>query len=294
MVNIVDLYALFGELAGLDDVQAEVPRPIDAMPMLPYVREPAHPGIRLWNYSEVGTNLQALGAVNPPCVIGGTCTQIPVTKSVCEDNNGVWWGAGADDPSTAGIPAGGYQYCCQVNAFLAQAGQDPLYIAPLSSAAIRNDRYKLVENSGKNYVSAEEPCVDQTEVELYEIDQAVPEPELDESGLALPLDELTAEQQRNYNVLAKQLAVLRASQPACPGDGNIDLRVDARDLADWKRYAEGSDQSSVYDLNIDGLTDEADQAIIQQNLGLECRPPAPTPSPAPTGGPAASTPTPAP
>jgi arylsulfatase A-like enzyme len=35
MVNIADLYALFGEIAGIEDVQRAVPRPIDAVPMLP-------------------------------------------------------------------------------------------------------------------------------------------------------------------------------------------------------------------------------------------------------------------
>ena len=40
MVNIADLYALFGEIAGIEDVRRAVPRPIDAAPMLPYLVNP--------------------------------------------------------------------------------------------------------------------------------------------------------------------------------------------------------------------------------------------------------------
>ena len=89
MVNVADLFALFGEIAGIDDVRQAVPRPIDSVPMLPYVVNPHQASIRTWNFSQVGTNLQANGAINGPCVISGGCTQIPVSKSVCEDNNGV-------------------------------------------------------------------------------------------------------------------------------------------------------------------------------------------------------------
>jgi tetrapyrrole methylase family protein/MazG family protein len=60
--------------------------------------------------------------------------------------------------------------------------------SPLSAVAIRNDHYKIVENSGKAYVSAEVPCQDQTDTEFYEINEAVPEPKLDEAGTQLPLD----------------------------------------------------------------------------------------------------------
>ncbi|MFM8409226.1 MAG: hypothetical protein ACKOCT_03045, partial [Alphaproteobacteria bacterium] len=57
----------------------------------------------------------------------------------------------------------------------------------------------------------------------------------------------------------------------CPGDGNIDLVVDEKDLEDWRLYAESTGLSSWYDLNLDGLTNEADRAIIVQHLGTDCR-----------------------
>lgn len=270
MVNLVDLYALFGEIAGIEDVRAEVPRPIDAMPMLPYLRNPQQRSIRAWNYTEVGINLQIGGVPNQPCVISGGCTQIPVSKSVCEDNNGVWWGAGADAPETEGIPAEGYTYCCQVNAFLAAEGQ-PLYsITPLVSVGIRNDRYKIVQNEYNAYVSQEQPCVETTEAEFYAINEDVPQPRLDYEGTNFPLDDLTDVQQANYDALSAQLQAIRDSVPDCPGDGNSDLMVDDLDLDDWQSFADGSGLSSWYDFNLDGLTNDEDKATIDDNLGLVC------------------------
>lgn len=299
MVNVADLYSLFGEIAGIPDVRAAVPRPIDAMPLLPYLQDPAQPAIRSWNYTEVGPNLQANGAVNAPCTISSSCSQIPVTASVCTDNNGVWWGPGATDPITAGIPKEGFTYCCEVNAFRAAQGQ-PLYsIPPLTAIAIRDEAYKLVENNWNNYVSPEQPCVNTTVTEFYAIDEAVPEPQLDRAGSELPLDALTPEQQARYDALTAELAALRASVAACPGDGNIDYVVDDKDLVDWARYAHNTSGSSVYDLDLDGHTNLADEAIIRANLGRDCRGnPAPTveptvaPTGAPSGAPATATGTP--
>jgi hypothetical protein len=273
MVNIADLFALFGEIAGVRDVRAAVPRPIDAAPLLPYLQNPDQGPIREWNYTQVGPNLQANGAINGPCTIGATCTQIPVTKSVCEDNNGTWYGEGSTVP---GVPEEGFTYCCEVNAFVVGEGCStppcvPFLIAPLYSLAIRNDRYKIVQNSVNAYVSQDHPCVETTTTEFYEIDEAVPLPKLDRAGTALPLHSLTPLQRRNFDALSAQLAALLASEPDCPGDGNIDLVVDDRDLDDWRFYEQSTGLSSVYDLNIDGLTDEEDAAIVEENLGLDCR-----------------------
>jgi hypothetical protein len=57
-----------------------------------------------------------------------------------------------------------------------------------------------------------------------------------------------------------------ASQPACPGDVNIDGQVNAEDLNIWQRLA-GWALSSVADFNFDGLTNSADQQTIQSRQG---------------------------
>ncbi|HUH40385.1 MAG TPA: hypothetical protein VL024_05870, partial [Castellaniella sp.] len=86
-----------------------------------------------------------------------------------------------------------------------------------------------------------------------------------------------------------QPGTLLASNPPCPGDGNWDGKVDAKDLANWRQVANGWGQSSVYDFGtsappapgdvpewvdpaqtLDGLTNNTDEAIIQSKLGFTC------------------------
>ena len=260
MVNIADLYSLFGEIAGIADVRRKVaPRLLDAEPMLPYLVSPAQTPIRRWNFTQVGVNLQVGYAIYPPCTIKSECTQIPVSPTVCTDNDGTWWG--------------NYVDCCQAVADLVGQGiTPPDTITPLKAVAIRNDVYKLVWNTYKPYVSQAQPCGDTTKfIEFYEIDDAAPYPRLDTVDKMLDTGNLTQEQNKNYQALSEQLASLLASEPECPGDGNGDLVVDRKDLRDWKRFADTGGLSSVYDFNVDGKTDEQDEAVIQANLGLDCR-----------------------
>ncbi|MFN2428069.1 MAG: sulfatase-like hydrolase/transferase [Candidatus Binatia bacterium] len=277
MVNVADLYSLFGEIAGIDDVQAEVARPIDAEPMLPYIVKPKQRAIRKFNFTQVGANLQPGGRINGPCTIGGTCTQIPVSKGVCEDNGGTWWGPMHDAEITRDAPVDGFAYCCEVNQHVVAKGCTPgtlgcpYGITPLDSVGIRNKRYKIVKNSVNQYFDQENFCVETPTIEFFEIDEAVPVPKLDQAGKQLPLDALTRRQQRNYDALSSRLEALLASEPECPGDGNIDYVVDQGDLDGWALYSGTPNQSSVFDLNLDGTTDEHDEEIIQTHLGSDCR-----------------------
>jgi arylsulfatase A-like enzyme len=267
MVNIADLFQLFGEIAGID-VHKAVPRTIDSTAMLPYLVNPDQGSIRKWNFTQVGVNYQANGTLNGPCQIASTCTQIPVTKSVCEDNGGIWWGAKATDPVTAGIPATGLLYCCDVNIWRANQGQSTYTIQPLDSVAIRNDHYKIVSNFVQDYDEAANACAPVTTNEFYAINEAVPVPLIDTAELDLiPLGPLTPDQQSNYNSLSAQLTAVLGSQPACPGDGNIDGAVNGHDLNNWLAYALASGKSSWYDINMDGLTNLSDLALIKRNLG---------------------------
>ncbi|HLF29527.1 MAG TPA: hypothetical protein VI566_00715, partial [Xanthomonadales bacterium] len=278
MVNIADLYQLFGEIANID-VPASVPRKLDSVTMLPYLTKPNQASIRSFNFTQVGPNTQANGGINGPCTISTSCTQIPVTKTVCEDNNGTWWGEGADDPVTGGIPLpDGLQYCCQVNQFL-YANEGPLFnLQPLSAVAVRNDRYKVVRNvfRGEPVPDADAPdppgCDVEVSDEFYAIDEDVPMPGIDLEELDLmQLPGLTPEQQGNYDELTAQLLTILDSEPPCIGDGNIDGLVNEQDEADWGNFAVLSlGESSWYDINLDGLTDASDLAIIEFNQGTEC------------------------
>jgi hypothetical protein len=225
------------------------------------------------------------GATYAPCTIGNECTQIPVSQTVCQDNNGVWWGKGYDDPTTQcpsaseapdcqPVPADGFTECCQVLAWQASANIDvsSMTITPLEAVAIRNDSYKLVQNTLTPYVPEDQSCgVQTTSNEFYAIDEATPNPTLDEDGTQLDTSALTSDQQQAYDYLTAQLQTVLNSEPECPGDGNGDLVVDRKDLRDWRYFANTGGLSSVYDLNLNGLTDAADEAIVQQNLGLDCR-----------------------
>jgi len=271
MVNIADLYQLFGELAGID-VHKSVSQTVDAQPILPYLVNPAQRSIRKTNYTEIGTNLHANGQINGPCQYNTTtCTQIAPSKSVCEDNSGIWWGQGATDPSTAGIPSEGLKLCCDVAVWQANHGQTiSTDIYPLAAFAIRNPLYKLVIDSYQAYDATSNACAATVTKEFYQINEKVPVPKLDTAGADLLAtgSPLNRRQQKNYDTLTAQLAKLLASQPACPGDINLDGIVNYLDVAEWEVF-EGLSlgNSSWADVNLDGLTDSADLAIILQNLG---------------------------
>lgn len=271
MVNIVDLYQLVGELAGIN-VHKGVPRIVDAKSMLPYLKNPNQPSIRETNYTEIGTNRHANGEINGPCVYAGTtCTQIAPTKGVCDDNNGIWWGPGATDPSTRGIPADGLPLCCDVAIWQHDHGEtisDNIY--PLQAYAIRNDHYKLVINKYQSYDATTNACASTSSTEFYEINEDVPNPKLDtaDSDLLANGNQLTPVQQKNFDALSAELKALLASQPSCPSDINLDGVVNQLDVAQWGMFEELSRRlSSWADVNQDGLTNGVDLEIILQHLG---------------------------
>jgi arylsulfatase A-like enzyme len=280
MVNMVDVFRLFGEIAGID-VPSAVPRTIDAAPLLPYLTKADQASIRSVNFTQGGYNVQANGQRNGACVvktvIGGKtvasiCTQSVFDKGPCEDNAGVWWGPGYTDPevlTTVNPPSTGYRNCCQVNQAQFKAGRALTPIAPEITIAVRNDSYKLVRNTIQTYNQAADTCSSVTTNEFYEIDQSVPTPKLDKAALNLvpSMGTWSAALLAAYNNLLSQLNAILASQPACPGDGNIDGVVNAQDSINLQTVSQTWGLSSVYDWNLDGLTNIADQPFVSQNLG---------------------------
>jgi hypothetical protein len=76
-----------------------------------------------------------------------------------------------------------------------------------------------------------------------------------------------------YAALNDELSTIKqsgAAQASCrsKGDGNLDLRVTAADLRGWEVF--NGRGPSVYDINLDGVTDRKDRRIIEANLGLDC------------------------
>lgn len=144
---------------------------------------------------------------------------------------------------------------------------------PQDQRTLRNEHYKLVRISRQDCEL--DTLVDSEE--FYRIDQAIPTPELDRADADLIANgegNLSDEQAANLTTLRDQLDQLLATATDCTGDGNDDLLVDQTDLDEWAYWADtdaGRGLSSWYDLNHDGLTDAADRAIIEGNMGADCR-----------------------
>ena len=73
----------------------------------------------------------------------------------------------------------------------------------------------------------------------------------------------------NYDELKTALNNLLNSEAVCPGDGNLDKRVDRRDFVGVQT---NKGKSSVFDFNADGVTDDADLQIAKDNFGAICAP----------------------
>jgi hypothetical protein len=273
MVNAaVDVFQLFGEVAGIDVRQVVPPsHALDARPLLPYLTTPGQATIRTSNFTQTGTNLQAPGAPIPPCVVQpqglNACVQLFPFQALCETEGGVWYGPGG----AAG--ANGLQTCCQV-----QTEVDPTVTLLAHDAwAVRDHDYKLVRLQVENCTTNQL----ELQYEFYAINDAAPVPKLDReqdnllTSASLPPQGLSPEEQQHFAVLHAELLALLRSEPACPGDGNLDKRVDAEDLRNWQTFATTCAQnqnqcSSVYDLNYDAVTDSADLVIIEANFGRRC------------------------
>lgn len=285
MTNMVDVFRLFGEIAGID-VPASVPRTIDSAPLMPYLVKADQASIRTLNFTQGGYNVQANGQRNGACIVKTTiagktvasiCTQSVFNKGPCEDNAGVWWGPGYTDASvisSASHPSSvGYRSCWEVNQSEYKAGVTLTPIEPEISMAVRDDDYKLVRNTVQVYDPVADTGGPVTSDEFYAVDQAVPTPKLDKAGQNLMPSKASwsAPMLNAYAKLESDLANILASQPACVGDGNIDGMVDGTDVSLWGRISREWGLSSMFDFNFDGKTDSTDLSLLQQNTG-KCKP----------------------
>ncbi len=167
LVNVADLYDLFGEIAGVDPSAVVPPAHIlDAQPMLAYLTDANQTPIRDFNFTQLGpgvfdSKVNTESPVNTaarswPCVfaLGGLGSQcddvIADTQSFCHTNGGIWWGP-TDSPDPEVVAAIGAEAaqqgehsCCAVSAALATADMSPPTLAAINQYAVRNQTYKLV------------------------------------------------------------------------------------------------------------------------------------------------------
>jgi hypothetical protein len=270
MVNVADLFQLFGEIAGLD-VRKFVPkaRILDSVSMLPYLTNPSQTSLRTSNFTQTGDNISANGVRPGPCVIPipsnrPTCVQIFPQKALCETEGGSWWGPGATPPQQT------FNSCCDL---LASGMIDGLKVLPLAQAAVRNDEFKLIQVTPETCDSEEQP------LQLYKINENPGVARIDVPALNLIKDQndptagLTPKQAENYMALKTELDSILNSEAQCPGDGNVDGIVNRKDIKNWFLFHNSG--SSWYDFPVnglyDGVTNEQDLRIILRHFGRPVR-----------------------
>lgn len=284
MVNIADLYQLFGEIAGID-VHKAVPyyHTVDSVGMLSYLTDPNQSSMRQTNFTQTGRNIHVNAP--PPCVLQtlpgapGQCLQLMNTKDICHDEGGLWYADPNDTPNHKT-----YQNCCEVQADPSLPTTETF---PDYQNAIRNDIYKVVQVLQPDCSQPPDKhgnFNDITYTEFYQIDEAPHTPMLDNKNLVLCSDNpntpgtpcpmsLTPDQVTNFNNLSSQMSQVLSSDIACPGDGNEDKIVNGQDKQFWRFFNElAMGGSSWYDFDLDGQTDSNDLAIIQTHLGTKCPP----------------------
>jgi hypothetical protein len=273
MTNMVDVFKLFADFAGID-ANAKVPRTIDSAPLAGYLSNPSQSSIRNYNFTQGFQNIQANNVINSPCVISNGCSHAAPTKKICEDNSGVWWGAGYTD--SAVIPEGtsngkkygfnsvdgypGVNGCAYVQQAKYLTGKQPIIFTPYAVNALRNKDYKLVRNTTESYNAQTNEVGTVEAEEFYMVNQDPGNQVLLDNSRNNYLDTSngltwSTAAQNAYKDLSAKLTQMLASQPDCIGDGNKDGIVDAIDSDNMQMTASTfSGISSTYDLNLDGKT----------------------------------------
>jgi arylsulfatase A-like enzyme len=262
LVNAVDLFQLFGEIAGID-VRRVVPAShiVDARPVLPYLTNPSQPAERRSTFTQLAPAIKPASVRTWPCVmsigpIHIASDRLFSAQGLCEDNGGTWFGPTASQPTPQ------YQDSCAIRA----AGvYNTLAIAATRVWTVRNHQFKLVKQERA-------PCDSSLgEYEFFDLSPSAANPAgLDARNLLTngqPAG-LSADQMANFLELQSALQAQLNSERACPGDGNLDKQVDMQDRLDLYRYW---GLPSVFDFTQDGNTDAADLQVVAANFGTSCR-----------------------
>lgn len=277
MINIADVFQLFGEIAGIDVHEVVPPsRQLDSQTMLPYLENPEQTAIREFNFAQLQENLQPVGLEVQPCALalGGVniCVQLFAEQSLCNSEGGIWWGE-PDGSNPAGLGVGAPQKsCCAVNEYLTANDLSTYGVQPSAQMAIRDADYKIVQATATDWDVQADACSTETVTEFYRIDENIP-PKLDneESDLLASGRRLTPSEEKSFQSLSAALQDLQSSNVPCVGDGNLDGVVDEEDIEQLGYWQALSGLSSWYDFDLNGLTNEADLAFITaDSLPRDC------------------------
>jgi hypothetical protein len=146
MVNIADLFQLFGEFAGVD-LHKMVPKShiLDSQSMLPYLTKAHQQNIRQTNFTQTGSNIHPPDQIPPPCVItiagAPTCVQLFNSRQLCNSEGGDWFGS---DQPYEGTP---YNSCCDIQRAGVYGSDVTLGQLPVDQLATRNGQFKLVRKT---------------------------------------------------------------------------------------------------------------------------------------------------
>lgn len=280
MVSVVDLFQLFGDLAGVDVRDGLDGRPvaIDSEDLLPYLTNAKQPPIRNTTFTYTSENYRGTNFTNQACVIESlnACTTLFYSELVCVDiYAGIWYGAGSN---LSWVPAEGFTSCCDLNKAIyegkAPAGLTPYDVLPRSQVAVRSAAYKLVNITTEDFDNTTQACVTFNSEEFYLIDQDYPTPLLEDPTGEQLLASTSPNPLANHTLSPEQTNILAAlrwerdstlsSALPCPGDVNLDGVVNAKDLAQMRVWMEKTNNGSTWwDLNLDGVTNEMDIDIIE-------------------------------
>jgi hypothetical protein len=266
MVNVVDLFVLVAELAGVD-LESAIDwstRPVDGQSIMPLLTDSSVEEVRDVNIADNGVGNYPIG-YGGICVINSQCQDYLIaTERVCNDNGGVFFAYG--EP---------YGDCCDY--WLDNGSPEGFIPQSTHSWAVRNSDYKLIVRLGAS-CPRETAC----DVEFYHLPQPVPPNdtgiESESTRIDLPAtdpDDLAA-----FEFLQGELLMLVESEPYCLGDTNRDRKVNILDLLAvveaWgtSQIVEGEDpakgEGSFADITQDGVVNLHDLLGIVRNWTQDC------------------------
>jgi len=250
--------------------------------------------------AEPGTPQSDEGGIGGACSLSGLIIdQLFSNETFCADNGGEW--LGGDDPGNPlgycelyeiwqsdpcndalvdpdgnrysfANPYGSPQDTCDAPPACDDGRPIVCARAPLRGQwGVRKGRWKLVVSQHPDCQSSADdaPETEACQLEFYHLNEPDPPsvPGIESSVVMLDLDKLTPAESIILKELKAELREVLESEAYCPGDGNMDLRVDMLDLqaaiSDWGG-------PSFWDVDRDGRITGADIGLIVANWTDDC------------------------